>query len=73
MTNKKTGLGKGLNALFSDTPIIEDKIEEPIIEVDENSIQKIKLINIEPNRDQPRKAFDEESIEELAESINNCR
>ena len=69
MTNKKTGLGKGLNALFSDTPIIEEKIEEPVIDVDENSIQKIKLINIEPNRDQPRKAFDEESIEELAESI----
>lgn len=69
MTNKKTGLGKGLNALFSDAPIMEEKIEEPVIDVDENSIQKIKLINIEPNRDQPRKAFDEESIEELAESI----
>ena len=32
-------------------------------------IQKIKLINIEPNRDQPRRTFDEESIGELAESI----
>lgn len=68
---KKTGLGKGLNALFSDAPIIED-IEENIddfIEVNEDTIQKIKLINIEPNRDQPRKSFDDESIDELAESI----
>lgn len=66
--NKKTGLGKGLNALFADSPIIEEKNEE-ILQVDNESIQKIKLINIEPNRDQPRRTFDEESIGELAESI----
>lgn len=66
--NKKTGLGKGLNALFADSPIIEDKNEE-MLQVDNESIQKIKLINIEPNRDQPRRTFDEESIGELAESI----
>lgn len=68
MMNKKTGLGKGLNALFADSPIIEDKNEE-MLQVDNESIQKIKLINIEPNRDQPRRTFDEESIGELAESI----
>ncbi len=66
--NKKTGLGKGLNALFADAPIIE-KEEEEILKSDNESIQKIKLINIEPNRDQPRRTFDEESIGELAESI----
>lgn len=66
--NKKTGLGKGLNALFADTPKIEEKSEE-MLQVDNESIQKIKLINIEPNRDQPRRTFDEESIGELAESI----
>ena len=66
--NKKTGLGKGLNALFEDSPIIEEKNEE-MLQVDNESIQKIKLINIEPNRDQPRRTFDEESIGELAESI----
>lgn len=66
--NKKTGLGKGLNALFADTPIIE-KEEEEILQSDNEAIQKIKLINIEPNRDQPRRIFDEESIGELAESI----
>lgn len=68
MMNKKTGLGKGLNALFADSPIIEEKNEE-MLQVDNESIQKIKLINIEPNRDQPRRTFDEESIGELAESI----
>lgn len=66
--NKKTGLGKGLNALFADTPIVEENIPE-ITEENKEFIQKIKLINIEPNRDQPRRTFDEESIGELAESI----
>lgn len=65
---KKTGLGKGLNALFADTPIVEENIQE-ITEENKEFIQKIKLINIEPNRDQPRRTFDEESIGELAESI----
>lgn len=68
--NKKTGLGKGLNALFADTPIVEENIQE-ITEENKEFIQKIKLINIEPNRDQPRRTFDEESIGELAESIKN--
>lgn len=66
--NKKTGLGKGLNALFADTPIVEENIQE-ITEENKEFIQKIKLINIEPNRDQPRRTFDEENIGELAESI----
>lgn len=65
--NKKTGLGKGLNALFAEAPIIEE--EEQILQSDNDSIQKIKLINIEPNREQPRRTFDDESIDELAESI----
>lgn len=64
--NKKTGLGKGLDALFSDNTILEDK-EEKIN--DDERIQKIKIIDIEPNKDQPRKKFDTESLDELAESI----
>ncbi len=64
---KNTGLGKGLDALFSNKAIIEDVIEDK----DKNSekIEKIKIINIEPNKNQPRRNFDEESIDELAESI----
>lgn len=62
---KKTGLGKGLDALFSTNLVIND--DEKI--QDGEVIQKLKLINIEPNREQPRKIFDEEAIEELANSI----
>ena len=60
---KMTGLGKGLDALFS-TPIIEEE------QMQENDVLKnLKIIEVEPNRDQPRKKFDQESLEELAESI----
>lgn len=60
---KKTGLGKGLDALFS-MPIPDEEKQQ------ENDIVKnIKLVDIEPNRDQARKKFDEEAIGELAESI----
>lgn len=60
---KKTGLGKGLDALFG-APIAE---EEQIKETD--VLKNLKITEIEPNRDQPRKKFDQESLEELAESI----
>lgn len=63
---KNTGLGKGLDALFSDKTVIE-KIKEE--KRDGETIEKIKVIDIEPNRNQPRRNFDMESIEELAESI----
>lgn len=60
---KKTGLGKGLDALFS-MPVPEEEKQQ------ENDILKsLKLIEIEPNREQARKVFDEEALSELAESI----
>ncbi len=61
MAAKKTGLGKGLDALFS-TPIIEE--EEKV-----ETISSLKINEIEPNKAQARKKFDEESIEELSKSI----
>ena len=63
MVNKKTGLGKGLDALFG-TPTIEEEIKES-----RELVQNIKVIDIEPNELQARKVFNEESIDELAESI----
>ena len=62
---KKTGLGKGLDALFADNLLSKEE------EIDNSSekIHKIKVIEIEPNREQPRKNFDEEALEELANSI----
>lgn len=60
---KKTGLGKGLDALFANSiPEEEQKKENEIV-------QNLKVIEIEPNRNQPRRKFDEEALEELAESI----
>ena len=61
---KNTGLGKGLDALFANKPIIEEEKVQ-----DWEKIQKIKIIDIEPNKNQPRRNFDQEAIEELAESI----
>ena len=61
MAIKKTGLGKGLDALFS-TPVIEESEENEIV-------KKLKINEIEPNKEQARKVFDEEAIEDLAASI----
>ena len=63
---KKTGLGKGLDALFADNLLsnTEENNEDTI-----DKIHKIKVIEIEPNREQPRRSFDEEALDELASSI----
>lgn len=65
---KKTGLGKGLDALFSDKPLTQAE-EEKILKEGEELVQNIKVIEIEPNKEQPRKHFDSESLENLAKSI----
>lgn len=62
---KKTGLGKGLDALFADNSILSEENNENSTD----KIYKIKVIDIEPNREQPRKKFDEEALDELANSI----
>lgn len=61
---KKTGLGKGLDALFS-MPV-EENVE---IGASQNGIVSLNINEIEPNVNQARKIFDEESIEDLASSI----
>ena len=58
---KKTGLGKGLDALFITSP--EEEIQ------DGEKILNLSINEVEPNRNQPRKHFEEEALEELAESI----
>lgn len=60
---KKTGLGKGLDALFGAPVIEEEKMQENDV------LKNLKITEVEPNRDQPRKKFDQETLEELAESI----
>lgn len=59
---KMTGLGKGLDALFGPVPE-EEQVQE------NDTLKKLKITEVEPNRDQPRKRFDQEALEELAQSI----
>lgn len=56
---KKRPLGKGYDALFHDNTVEESN----------SSTDTLKLMEIEPNHDQPRKTFDEKSLSELADSI----
>ncbi len=60
---KMTGLGKGLDALFSNNIEEEEKIKEG------ENIINLKIIDVEPNKNQPRITFDDEKIEELSNSI----
>ena len=60
---KKTGLGKGLDALLL------NNIPEEEAKKDGEVVESLKIINVEPNRNQPRRNFDEESLEELSTSI----
>lgn len=57
MAGKKGGLGRGLDSLFNENA------------TDSDSAVKVNINDIEPNRDQPRKDFDEAAISELADSI----
>jgi ParB family chromosome partitioning protein len=68
MAVKSKGLGKGLDVLIPDTGIeSKTKIIEKIVEKPVEMI--IKLSKIEPNREQPRKNFEEDALLELADSI----
>jgi len=60
------GLGRGLDALFAESAVLKDMKKS---DNKEDTIKTIKLIDIEPNKTQARKKFNEESLKELAESI----
>ena len=54
---KKVGLGRGFESLFAENA------------TDTSAAVNVRLSEIEPNRDQPRKEFDEEALRELSDSI----
>lgn len=60
MAAKKGGLGRGLDALFADNSVEESSSASAV---------KLNLNEIEPNKEQPRKTFDEKALAELADSI----
>lgn len=59
MANKRSGLGKGLDALFVDN------------NTDNGSVTTLRIAEIEPNKNQPRRQFDSEALRELADSIRD--
>lgn len=60
MAHKKGGLGRGLDSLLSDNSLEETSAAQPVI---------LNLMEIEPNKDQARKHFDDDALSELADSI----
>ena len=64
----KKGLGKGLGALLGDggAEDVVSKAKTPDIK---DAVVTLKIVDVEPNREQPRKDFDDEKLEELALSI----
>ena len=84
MAGKKSGLGRGLDALFPEKTVqskpktVKTEKEEKKVAVDtkkfsqqetSNGERMMKISMIEPNREQPRKKFDEDALQELSESI----
>lgn len=84
MDGKKSGLGRGLDALFPEKTVqskpktVKTVKEEKKVAVDtkkssqqetSNGERMMKISMIEPNREQPRKKFDEDALQELSESI----
>lgn len=74
MPGKKSGLGKGLDSLIPNkkNDISDSKVEKK--QEKENDSPKsgeimVRINEVEPNRDQPRKDFDEDALMELADSI----
>ena len=72
----KRGLGKGLDSLIPNS-VLKPATPEKLAEENKVSVKSeekaaetlVKITKIEPNREQPRKNFDEEALNELAESI----
>ena len=74
MPIKKKGLGKGLDSLIPDNKSMKSVTSEKTVESKEDAaaksgVQVMKIKEVEPNRDQPRKNFDEDALLELSDSI----
>lgn len=63
MSAQKPTLGRGLGALIS------DDLDRSILQEDNERVQKLLITDIVPNPDQPRREFDQQALNELADSI----
>ena len=71
MAVKRSGLGKGLDSLIPDKKV-EKIVNKPVVKEEiaaGNGQIMMKINDVEPNRDQPRKHFEEDALLELADSI----
>lgn len=72
MEQKKKALGKGLEELFSSEVLDFDTFESNIMEnTSSDEVMEIPVNEVRPNPYQPRKTFNEDALNELAESIKN--
>ncbi len=70
METKKKALGKGLEQLFTNNNVIDfNNFEKELVNDNKNNVTMIKVEEIRANPYQPRKTFNEDSLEELATSI----
>lgn len=69
--SKKARMNRGLDALFSDnfSPLAEQQEQKQQEQEDKKGITTVSISLVEPNKGQPRKDFDREKIQELADSI----
>lgn len=71
----KRGLGKGLDSLIPTNVMMESEVKHATVstassaEEEKDGTLMVKLSKVEPNREQPRKNFNEDSLQELAESL----
>lgn len=71
----KRGLGKGLDSLIPTNVMMESEVKHATVSTasspdeEKDGTLMVKLSKVEPNREQPRKNFDEDSLQELAESL----
>ena len=63
---KRTGLGRGLDALLGET------VGEVRHSSDAPGLRELRIEDVQPNPDQPRRSFDEDELAELADSVARC-
>lgn len=66
---KKARIGKGLDALIPSGGVTKTVEKKPEKAESKDGVVTVKISKVEPNREQPRKNFDEDALQELAESI----
>ena len=72
---KKMGLGRGLSAILPDVEeVVEsvDQVSESAAPVPADAVAEIPVGDIDPNRNQPRKKFDDDALLALADSMNDA-